>query len=158
MTRHDRPVVTSSEAPRIVVGVDGSPSSRQALAWAAEEARLRGARLEVVYCTFYRPELLQSYEGVAAGEQEILDRAVASARAMEPTVDVVGHRDGPPPAKALVEASEGAALLVVGVRGLGGFQQLLLGSVSQQCAHHARCPVAVVRGEGTGRLDRPGLR
>jgi nucleotide-binding universal stress UspA family protein len=148
--RHDRPAMTSSEAPRIVVGVDGSVSSRQALAWAAQEARLRGARLEVVYCTFYRPELLQSYEGIAADEQGILDRAVASARATEPTVDVVGCRAGPPPAKALVEASEGADLLVVGVRGLGGFQGLIMGSVSQQCAHHARCPVAIVRRKATG--------
>jgi nucleotide-binding universal stress UspA family protein len=143
--------MTSPEAPRIVAGVDGSVSSRQALAWAAQEARLRGARLEVVYSTFYRPELLQSYEGIAADEQGILDRAVASAKAMEPTVDVVGYKAGPPPAKALVEASEGADLLVVGIRGLGGFQELLLGSVSQQCARHARCPVAIVRGKTTGR-------
>jgi nucleotide-binding universal stress UspA family protein len=150
MARHDRPVMTSSgsEGPRVVVGVDGSVSSGQALAWAAQEARLRGARLQVLYCTFYRPELLQSYEGVAGDEQEILDRAVARARALEPTVDVVAYRAGPPPAKALVEASAGADLLVVGVRGLGGFAQLFLGSVSQQCARHARCPVAIVRGTG----------
>ena len=142
--------MTSSglEGPRIVVGVDGSVSSRQALAWAAQEARVRGAGLQVVYCTFYRPELLQSYEGIAGDEQGILDRAVARARALEPTVDVVGYRAGPPPAKSLVEASAGADLLVVGVRGLGGFQELLLGSVSQQCARHARCPVAIVRGTG----------
>jgi nucleotide-binding universal stress UspA family protein len=140
--------MTSSETPRIVVGVDGSRSSHQALAWAAQEARLRGGRLQVVYCTFYRPELLQSYQGVASYEQGILDRAVARARALEPGVDVVGYRAGPPPARALVEASAGADLLVVGGRGLGGFPDLLLGSVSQQCAHHAHCPVAIVRGTG----------
>jgi nucleotide-binding universal stress UspA family protein len=150
MARHDRLVMTSSGSagPRIVVGVDGSVSSRQALAWAAEEARMRGAQLQVVYCTFYRPELLQSYEGVAGHEQGILDRAVAQARALEPTVDVVGYKASPPPAKALVEASEEADLLVVGIRGLGGFEELLLGSVSQHCARHARCPVAIVRGTG----------
>jgi nucleotide-binding universal stress UspA family protein len=49
------------------------------------------------------------------------------------------------PAKALIEASDGADLLVVGSRGLGGFKGLLLGSVSQQCSHHARCPVTIVR-------------
>jgi nucleotide-binding universal stress UspA family protein len=111
-----------------------------------------------VYCTFYRPELLEAYEGVAAGEQGILDLAVARARAMEPGVDVIGQKAGPPPAKGLVAASEGADLLVVGVRGLGGFQELLLGSVSQQCAHHARCPVAIVRSTAEDEtLDRSSL-
>lgn len=131
-----------------MVGVDGSVSSRPALVWAAQEARVRGAQLQVVYSTFYRPELLQSYEGVAADEQGILDRAVARAKTLEPTLDVVGYQAGPPPARALLEASAGADLLVVGVRGLGGFQELLLGSVSQQCARHAPCPVAIVRGTG----------
>jgi nucleotide-binding universal stress UspA family protein len=48
------------------------------------------------------------------------------------------------PAEVLVEAAEDADLLVVGSRGLGGFRGLLLGSVGQQCAHHARCPVVIV--------------
>jgi nucleotide-binding universal stress UspA family protein len=49
------------------------------------------------------------------------------------------------PAQALVERSRGADLLVVGSRGRGGFKRLLLGSVSQQCAHHAECPVVIIR-------------
>jgi nucleotide-binding universal stress UspA family protein len=50
------------------------------------------------------------------------------------------------PAEALLAEAEGADLVVVGSRGLGGFSGLLLGSVSQQVAHHARCPVVIVRG------------
>jgi len=52
-------------------------------------------------------------------------------------------------ASALVAAAESADLLVIGSRGLGGFRGLLLGSVSQQCAHHASCPVVIVRGRPT---------
>jgi len=51
------------------------------------------------------------------------------------------------PAAVLVDESQGADLLVVGSRGHGGFAGLLLGSVSQQCAHHAACPVVIVHGK-----------
>ena len=104
---------SGSGPPRIVVGVDGSQPSFEALEWAAREARLRGARLEVLHATFYRLEMLQLFPGAA---------------------------------KALVEASAGAELLVVGSRGLGGFDELVMGSVSHQCAHHGQCPVVIIRG------------
>jgi nucleotide-binding universal stress UspA family protein len=136
----------AAEPHRIVVGVDGSRPSLEALAWAAQEARLRGARLVVLHATFYRAELLQLFPDAAKDEEAILEHAVARARALEPTVEVVAQQAGPPAAKALVEASEGAELLVVGSRGLGGFDELLMGSVSHQCAHHALCPVVVMRG------------
>jgi nucleotide-binding universal stress UspA family protein len=131
--------------PRIVVGVDGSAPSLEALAWAATEARLRRARLEVLHASFYRRQMLELYPGAARDEQAVLDRALAPVRAAEPTVEVVARPAGPPAAKALVDASDGADLLVVGSRGLGGFDQLLMGSVSNQCAHHAQCPVVIVR-------------
>ena len=72
---------------------------------------------------------------------EALDEARAEAREVEiETIAVQGQ-----PARALVEVAKGADLLVVGSRGLGGFRELLLGSVSQQCAQHATCPVVIVR-------------
>jgi nucleotide-binding universal stress UspA family protein len=132
-------------ARRIVVGVDGSPDSADALAWAAHEARLRGADLEVLYAIFFRSELLEQYPDLLQQERSILGAAVARARELEPTVETTGRTTDPPPAKALIEASVGADLLVVGSRGLGGFKRLELGSVSQQCAHHAACPVVIVR-------------
>jgi nucleotide-binding universal stress UspA family protein len=135
-----------SGSARIVVGVDGSAPSLAALAWAVKEARLRGARLEVLHATFYRPELLQIFPNAAEDEEAVLAHALTRARALEPAVDVEARKAGPPPAKALVEASAGAELLVVGSRGLGGFDELIMGSVSRQCAHHAQCPVVIVRG------------
>jgi nucleotide-binding universal stress UspA family protein len=136
------------EPPRIVVGVDGSEQSLEALAWAATEARLRRARLEVLHASFYRPELLQLFPGAAKDEEAVLDVAVARARAVEPTVEVVPCRAGPPAARALIDASAGAELLVVGSRGLGGFDELVMGSVSHQCAHHGQCPVVIIRAGG----------
>jgi nucleotide-binding universal stress UspA family protein len=138
---------SGSGPPRIVVGVDGSEPSLEALAWAAREARLRGARLEVVHASFYRPELLQLFPGAAKDEEAVLDAAVGRAHAIEPTIDVVAHHFGPPAAKALIDASAGAELLVVGSRGLGGFEGLVMGSVSRQCAHHGQCPVVIIRGD-----------
>jgi len=64
---------------------------------------------------------------------------------LAPGVTTVGHTHEESPAVVLIEASEGADLLVVGSRGLGGFKGLVLGSVSQQCSHHARCPITIVR-------------
>lgn len=139
-----------SDPPRIVVGVDGSQPSFEALEWAATEARLRGARLELLHATFYRPEMLKLFPGAARDEAAILDEAVARVRSVEPAVEVVARQTGPPAAKALVEASEGAELLVVGSRGLGGFDELVMGSVSHQCAHHGQCPVVIIRGTRSG--------
>ena len=138
------PADTGGETRRIVVGVDGSSGSLGALRWAAREASLRDADLEVVHVRFFRKEVLD-LAGLEQDEEQVLERAVALAREEQPGIRVVGRVVDPPPGRALVEASRGADLLVVGSRGLGGFDELTLGSVSQQCSHHARSPVAIIR-------------
>lgn len=134
---------------RIVVGVDGSQSAREALRWAIDEARRRNATVEAVYA-WHQPFMagymmegeldLGRYEEDA---QKLLDSAVD---AMKDSGDVAIERKlvAGSAAGALVDEAKGAALLVVGSRGRGGFTGLLLGSVSQQTAHHAPCPVVIV--------------
>lgn len=130
---------------RMVVGVDGSAPSMEALRWAAADARLLDAILEVVHARFTRKVVSDLIEGAEEEEESILDRAVAQARELEPTIEIVGRIADPPAAKVLIDASRGADLLVVGSRGFGGFKELTLGSVSHQCAHHAHCPVVIIR-------------
>jgi nucleotide-binding universal stress UspA family protein len=139
---------------RIVVGVDGSETARLAARWAAVEARLRGATLELVTAWEVAPAA-HGYGYVAIPEDFLKDLTKAAEDTVAAALEVVraeapdaevqtkvveGHA-----AQVLLEAAEGAELLVVGCRGLGGFRELVLGSVSQQCAHHARCPVVIVR-------------
>ncbi len=149
---------------RIIVGVDGSEGSQRALDWAAREAGLRDASLEVV--TTYRSEPEWAgfpVDGGMSSEQiEAARRSIelATRRAAEHAQAVVdemiaglpGTSDAEAvvvasqrPAEVLVERSHGAEMLVVGSRGLGGFKSLMLGSVSHQCVTHADCPVVVIR-------------
>jgi nucleotide-binding universal stress UspA family protein len=145
----------------IVVGIDGSVEARAALAWAVDEARLRSTNLRVVHAWTLTPILVPAAAFGAVGgafpapaddavieeeNREFLDAAVATVLdgQRDVPVDKVLVRGSPVP--ALLEAAEDADLLVVGSRGLGGFAGLLLGSVSDQVAHHARCPVVIVRG------------
>jgi nucleotide-binding universal stress UspA family protein len=138
---------------RIVVGVDGSEESKAALRWAVGEARLRGASVRAVYAwslpyVAAAPGLVVPQGDVAdfrRDGEEMLDALVAEVGNAGVDVERVAVEGGP--AHVLVEAAEGADLLVVGSRGHGGFAGLLLGSVSQQVAHHAPCPVVIVRGE-----------
>lgn len=137
---------------RIVVGVDGSEESDRALVWALEEARLRGASVEVVHA--WRIPMLAGLSRLPVVDyrevgQEILDAAVE--RALERVSGAAAETpitrtlvDGPIQ-RALCEAAQGAALLVVGSRGRGAFEELLLGSVSQYVAGHSSCPVVVAR-------------
>jgi nucleotide-binding universal stress UspA family protein len=137
-------------APLIVVGVDGSEPSRRALRWAADQAKLTGAELNVVTTWEYPPTL-----GWAPPYPSDFDPNQDARKALQDTVEAVlgsdpgvvvhhvvteGH-----PAFVLTEAAQGAALLVVGSRGHGAFAGMLLGSVSEYCASHAPCPVVVVR-------------
>jgi nucleotide-binding universal stress UspA family protein len=137
----------------IVVGIDGSEQSRSGLRWALEEARLRDSTVRVVYAWFARPVLVPGAP-LAAADWESLRRAAdefvhefVAAEIGEPEgveVNAVAAHGGA--ADVLVQHARGAQLLVVGSRGHGGFAGLLLGSVSQQCVHHAPCPVVIVRG------------
>jgi nucleotide-binding universal stress UspA family protein len=137
----------------IVVGVDGSESSRAALRFALAEARLRAVPVRAV-AVWHVP--IAVYEGAyATPDTSLLDELRdQTAEALNDAVEGAGDaargvsletvvREGQPATVLLDEAAD-ADLLVVGSRGLGGFRGLLLGSVGQQCAHHAPCPVVIV--------------
>jgi nucleotide-binding universal stress UspA family protein len=148
---------TAAPAPRIVVGVDGSATALRALEWAAGEARLHGAELEVVHVDFYRHEVMEALApGLLRVEESVLDRATARARALAPGVPVTGRICDPPAGQALIEVSRGALMLVVGSRGLSGLQKIALGSVSTDCVQGARCPVVVVHPAEAGLLPLAG--
>ncbi|TDT97361.1 nucleotide-binding universal stress UspA family protein [Streptomyces sp. 846.5] len=135
---------------RIVVGVDGSPSSVQALLWAVRQADRTGAVVDAVICwlhpTVYgrAPMSVDRELGLAAGK--VLAQVVAEAVGDRPPVEIRESAVLGNAAEVLLERSRGAELLVVGSRGHGGFAGALLGSVSQHCVQHASCPVVVVRG------------
>ncbi len=129
---------------RIVVGVDSSPGAQRALEWAASQAQRTGARLDILAAR--APDFVfLSADDVKLALEETLDRATAAVAEMAPAVVTTVTADIESPAKALIEAGDGADLLVVGSRGFGGFKGLLLGSVSLQCSLHASCPVVIVR-------------
>lgn len=129
---------------RIVVGVDGSDAAARALAWAVEEARLRRTTLVVLRAwSFLEQEGPFDTTYGEATVRELIDSSLQR-------VDVTGlHVEAQSPcdhaAPALIDASSGASLVVVGARGRGGFASLLLGSVSLQVVTHAHCAVVVVR-------------
>lgn len=135
---------TAQRPPYLVVGVDGSPHSAAAVDLAFEEASLRGASLRALYV--WHPPLLGVLDEDAAVQEcrRLLSEAVAGRGAAHPGVDVHHEVVKGHPVQELTTASAHALGLVVGTRGLGGFRGMLLGSVSQGCLHHARCPVFVV--------------
>jgi nucleotide-binding universal stress UspA family protein len=141
--------------PRVVVGVDGSVTAQRALEWAVEEARLRQAVLEVVHAwsppALAVPTMALDYgifdDAAHAIVSEALGR-VDTSGLPGPVLRVIKVGTG---GRVLVEQAEGADLVVVGSRGLGGFKGLLLGSVSHQVAHHAACPVVVLPHEHADR-------
>lgn len=139
---------SSGTDPHVVVGVDGSQPSITALRWAARQAELTGATLHAVTAWEYPPTYSWSVaisDDIAAATGTMLSEAVLQALGPQPPVQVresvlPGH-----PARVLLDAAAEADLLVVGSRGRGGVAGALLGSVSQYCAQHARCPVVIVR-------------
>jgi len=146
---------------KIVVGVDGSASSKTALAWAIRQARLTGAEVEAVIA--WDVALDYGYPVPSVTDQDV---EASATQALADAMAEVAGPDEPPTtrplvvrgnaARVLLDASAGADLLVVGSRGHGGFVEALLGSVGQHCVHHATCPVVVVRlAEGVGDLFVP---
>lgn len=159
VTRHATcPVVVVREQanPRahdVVVGVDGGPDDGRALGFAFAVAERTGAALVAVHgWPAHHPGLLGAVRPVGGdvvdrireGER-LLSTALSPWRRAHPAVAVSAEAVPVPPARLLADASEHAALVVVGSRGRGAFSELLLGSVSQSVLHHARCTVAVVR-------------
>lgn len=161
---------------RVVVGYDGSAPARAAVRAAADEARRRGAVLEVVLAwqvVTTLPALMPAsgYVPPLADCQALAERVLGEARAEltdpadpgSPAPEVVTRAVHASPAAALLDAAAEADLVVVGARGTGGFAQALLGSVSTAVTRHAACPVVVVRGTGAERPEpaarqRPAAR
>jgi nucleotide-binding universal stress UspA family protein len=146
----------SEHERRIVVGVDGSDSSKAALAWAIRQARLTGAVVDAVM-TWEFPAMYGFGMAVIPGtdfEQtavEVLADTIAEVSADAGPVKIRSKVAEGNAAQVLLDESAGADLLVVGSRGHGGFAEALLGSVGQHCVHHATCPIVVIRDSVTGR-------
>jgi nucleotide-binding universal stress UspA family protein len=142
---------SGAAAHSIVVGIDGSPASLEAMELAAQEATLRHSRLQVIMTwdwplAYARSPMLHEMDPVQGAQKEF-EAEVGRLKEAHPdlmiTTDFVhGH-----PVPTLTEASKGADLLVVGSRGHGGFAGMLLGSVSEQCSARAHCPVLIHRSQ-----------
>ena len=149
----DTPALTAAGAP-VVVGVDGSALSTNAIAYAYAQASSRGVGLTVVHAWW-----LELVEGASASatwevdwqkfaqeEQALVSQSLAGWQEKYPDVTVRRHSVRGLPVEALVRQSQNASLVVLGTRGRGGFTGLVLGSVSQGVMHRAQCSVAIVRG------------
>lgn len=143
----------TSPTRRIVVGIDGSEPSKQALRWAARLAPVEGATIEAIAAweipmSFDRFVLLAGYsprEDVEKALTECVDDVFGSERPADLRLTVTEGN----PAQVLLRAAEGAHLVIVGSRGHGGFIGVLLGSVSSRVAELSPCPVLVVHGTPT---------
>ena len=144
----------------IVVGVDGSEASREALRWAADEARLRSARLVAVHAWSFVPaqpigdpgmlavpagDLPGQLDAESEAARLALDEAVGDALGADPGIDVERKLVEGDAGETLVKEGAGAELLVVGSHGRSGFKAALLGSVSRSVVDRAPCPVVVVK-------------
>jgi nucleotide-binding universal stress UspA family protein len=141
--------------PGILVGVDGSAASQEALEWAVKHAALEHAPLTVLAVhevaasawtgnPILLPEDRPEEEHARQAAQEIVNKLISDLGGAAPESVTVRGVSGAP-AQILIEASADADLVVVGSRGAGGFANLLTGSVSSKVVNHAACPVVVVR-------------
>ena len=151
---HELPTSAPATAP-VVVGVDGSDSSTDAIAYAYEQASSRGVGLTVVHAWWlWWPAYVEissassiwavDWRAVAQEEEAVVAQSLAGWQEKYPDVTVRRQMARQLPVEALVDESRKACLVVVGSRGRGGFAGLLLGSVSQGVMHRAQCPVAIV--------------
>lgn len=142
-------------AHRVVVGVDGSAASKAALDWAVRQATLTGAAVVAViawefpatygYPVPVSPDL--DFEDIA---RQIVKEAIAGLGEQGPPAGISYQVVEGNAARALLDASAEADLLVIGNRGHGGFVEALLGSTGQYCIHYARCPVVIIRDSVSG--------
>jgi len=145
-----------AEGP-VVVGFDGSSGADEALRTAFDEASLRDHRLTVVQALTTTmpsmpvtlPPLTYNRETIRMAAQSDLEHALAPWKAKYPEITVAARVALGNPSRALIAASQGAQLIVVGTRGHGGFAGLLLGSVGLHLLHHAECPLLVARPQRT---------
>jgi len=154
----------SATVRTVVVGHDGSKTAGLAVAWALDYAEQVGARVRVVrgwsISTAPRPaSMTRGYvppleEFEAAVIEQLRADVEGLVRQHGPAVEVEYAGFHGSPASGLIEASAEADLLVVGARGLGGFKGLALGSVSDQCVRHSRCPVVIIRDEHSADIER----
>ncbi|GHE13548.1 universal stress protein [Streptomyces alanosinicus] len=134
----------------ITVGLDGSPESRAAAEWAAREAGLRGLPLKILH-VFEPPPAPVAQAPLLGAEtsQDWVERipleAAEGLRLRHPGVEMITDRVTGEPARTLVEAADGAEMLVLGSRGLGGIGGFMVGSVSLSVIAHATRPVVLVR-------------
>jgi nucleotide-binding universal stress UspA family protein len=142
------------EERRIVVGVDGFESSKAALRWAIRQAKLTGAVVEAV--TAWHVPAGTGWMSAAdmpdyqEDARTVLCEAITEMCTVDPDVQVCPRVVEGRAGQVLVDAAEGADLLVVGSQGHGGLAEVLLGSVGQYCVHHAPCPVVIMRGKHEG--------
>jgi nucleotide-binding universal stress UspA family protein len=143
----------------IVVGLDRSASSQQALTWSLAESKRSGRRLLLVHVWHWTSDAIAIPISLAGtpdsrlAGRRLLERAAAQAKRCG--VHATTHLVEGTPAAALSRLSRGAAMLVVGAHDRGRIGTALLGSVSQGCLRHASCPVLVVRAPAGAKVKEP---
>lgn len=157
MATENQPASTSD---RVVVGVDGSPASLEALDWALRYAAMSHSSVDIVATWDWpvtvsmapiAPDFAQSLSA-----EQLLDGLLQQKRPEHPDLQIDGRVVQGSAASVLEDVSKGAALLVIATRGRGELVGLLLGSVSEHCVTHAQCPVLVYRSESaSSTTDNP---
>ena len=139
----------SSQEHRIVVGVDGSESSKAALRWAIVQAKLTGASVDAVttwrYPAGYGWTPVASELDFEGDAKRALTEALGEVSGLDPEVPVRPLVAEGNAAEVLLRTAKGADLLVIGSRGHSGLASAVIGSVSLNCVLHAHCPVLVLR-------------